>query len=95
MADEFTFKLNNPITEEEWDLITDVDLDNTPSVMFHTKHDKDVEYVKVVRCKDCKHRSYWVCDPSDKPLWARCDLIGELVAEDDFCSRGERKESEE
>lgn len=54
MADEFTLKLNYPLTEEEWDLILDADLDNTPSMMFHTKHGKDVEYVKVVRCKNCK-----------------------------------------
>ena len=57
MADEFTFELNNPLTEEEWDLITDVDLDNTPSMMFHTKHGKDVEYVKV------KH-GRWVAENS-------------------------------
>ena len=47
--DELKLELHSPITEEEWDLITDVDLDHTPSVMFHTKHGKDVEYVKVVR----------------------------------------------
>ena len=44
---ELTFELHTPLTEEEWDLITDVDLDHTPSVTFHTKHGKDVEYVKV------------------------------------------------
>lgn len=44
--DELKLELHSPITEEEWDLITDVDLDRTPSVMFHTKHGKDVEYVK-------------------------------------------------
>ena len=43
---ELKFKLHSPLTEEDWDLITDVDLDHTPSVMFHTKHGKDIEYVK-------------------------------------------------
>lgn len=44
---ELKFELHSPLTEENWDLITDVDLDHTPSVTFHTKHGKDVEYVKV------------------------------------------------
>lgn len=44
---EHKLELHSPLTEEDWDLITDVDLDHTPSVMFHTKHGKDVEYVKV------------------------------------------------
>lgn len=47
--DDFTMKLNSPLTEEQWDMLTDVDFDHTPSVTFHTKHGKDVEFVKVVR----------------------------------------------
>ena len=44
--DEMTFTLNNPLTEEEWDLIEDVDFDNTNSIEFHTKHGKTVKFVK-------------------------------------------------
>ena len=44
--DEMTLTLNSPITEEQLDAITDVDFDCTDRVWFHTKHGKDVEFVK-------------------------------------------------
>ena len=44
--DEMTFTLNSPITEEQWDAIMDVDLENTPRIMFHTKHGQEVWYEK-------------------------------------------------
>lgn len=44
--DEMTFTLHNPLTEEEWDIIEDVDFDHTNSITFHTKHGKEVEFVK-------------------------------------------------
>lgn len=62
MNDEFTFTLNHPITEEQWDMIEDVDLDNTNEIMFYTKHGKEVKFVKaseqpeIIRCKDCKYQ---------------------------------------
>lgn len=49
----------------------------------------DGEYVKIVRCKDCKFY---------KQLDSACPYLGEdgyykeLPGKDDFCSRGERKE---
>lgn len=46
MSDEMTFTLHTPLTEEEWDMITDVDLDHTPEITFHTKHGKEVVFVK-------------------------------------------------
>lgn len=46
MSDEMTFTLHNPLTEEEWDMIADVDLDHTPEITFHTKHGKEVVFVK-------------------------------------------------
>ena len=44
--DEMTLTLGSPITEEQFDAITDVDFDNTDRIWFHTKHGKDVEFVK-------------------------------------------------
>lgn len=46
MSDEMTFILHNPLTEEEWDMIADVDLDHTSEITFHTKHGKEVVFVK-------------------------------------------------
>ena len=44
--DEFTLTLNSPITEEQWDTIADVDFDHTNEITFHTKHGKQVVFVK-------------------------------------------------
>ena len=41
-----TLTLNSPITEEHWDALTDVDFDNTEEIHFHTKHGKEVHFVK-------------------------------------------------
>ena len=41
-----TLTLNSPITEEQWDVLTDVDFDNTEEIYFHTKHGKEVYFVK-------------------------------------------------
>ena len=46
MNDNFTLRLNSPITEEEWDMIIDVDFDNTEQIWFHTKNGKEVHFYK-------------------------------------------------
>lgn len=63
MDDKFTFTLKNPITDEQWDKITDADFEHTDRIWFETKNGK-VEFLKapaqpeIVRCKDCKHRPF-------------------------------------
>ena len=47
MTDTFEFTLNNPLTEEQWDMIADVDFDHTDRIWFNTKHGKEVEFTKV------------------------------------------------
>ena len=47
MSDTFEFTLNNPLTEEQWDMIADVDMERTDNITFHTKHGKEVEFAKV------------------------------------------------
>ena len=44
--DEIILTLNNPLTEEQWDDITDVDFDCTNEIVFHTKHGKTVKFIK-------------------------------------------------
>lgn len=44
--DEMTLTLNSPITEEQWDAITDVDFEHTNEITFHTKHGKIVKFMK-------------------------------------------------
>lgn len=81
MKDTFEFTLNNPLTEEQWDMITDVDFDRTDRITFHTKHGKEVEFTKVIRCKDCK---YW----NGAGKFCDYEMSG---LEEDYCSWAEPK----
>ena len=83
MTDTFVMTLNSPITDEQWDAITDVNFDKTDRIWFHTKKGKDVEFAKVIRCKDCA-----IYRNEDN----YCRWL-ELYVEDDFyCADGKRKE---
>lgn len=97
--DDFTMELNSPLTEEQWDMLTDVDLDHTPRMFFHTKHGKDVEYVKVVRCKDCKYfeLNSWAKTSEGIPIIIAHEICnrwgsGCKTNENGYCFMGERKE---
>lgn len=87
MKDTFELTLNNPLTDEEWDILTDVDFDKTERIAFDTKHGKHVEFAKVIRCKDCKYLRFtgtvWKCQ--NRSVMMLCEM-------DDFCSRAERRE---
>lgn len=81
-------RLHNPLTEEEWALINDWEFDRTNRVAFLTPLGKEVEFVKVVRCKDCKY-SYdgadsWCCSYG---VFAGCIMPGDF-----YCKCGVRKE---
>ena len=78
MTDEITLTLNNPLTDEQWDAISDVDFDRTDRIWFHTKHGKEVEFAKVVRCKDCANRY----------RYSHCQFFGE----EEYCAWSGRKE---
>ena len=91
MTDKFEFTLNNPLTEEQWDMIADVDFDRTDRIWFHTKHGKGVEFTKVIRCKDCKHW-YKGLNINYCRIFYDNDLKLLKSSPDDYCSRAERKE---
>ena len=61
--DEVTLTLNNPITEEQWDTITDVDFDHTDSIWFRTKNGKEVKFIKESSIKP--KTAEWVDDGFD------------------------------
>lgn len=68
--DELTFQLSSPITEEEWDMIADVDFDHTESILFHTKHGKEVEFVK-------RKKGKWILVTDNNGQHCVCDKCGE------------------
>ena len=69
-----TLVLDSPITEEQWDMIEDVDFDNTGSITFHTKHGKKVEFIK-------KNKGKWILD--DKSGRYRCSECLSVASRDD------------
>ena len=46
MSDSFEFNLHSPLTQEDWDKISDVECENTASVTFRTPQGRQVRYVK-------------------------------------------------
>lgn len=53
---------------------------------------RDLEYVKVVRCKDCKYADWW--GPKDREVLDCTHLYVPHVTPDWYCAWGERKEDE-
>lgn len=84
---ELNFTLHHPITDEEWDAITDVDFDHTEEIFFHTKHGKEVEFVK-------RKKGKWISKYNGKPVKVingipqescACSLCGKwLTASDEY-----------
>jgi len=62
---------------------TDIDVNKTTKLFFETEHGKQVEFVKVVRCENC--RWYHVGEEM-------CLREGFPADKDDFCSWGEWKD---
>ena len=70
---ELNFTLHHPITDEEWDAITDVGLDHTDNIFFHTKNGKEVEFVKRKKGKWVSVGGY--ATPGGDPVWV-CSECG-------------------
>lgn len=51
------------------------------------EEDRSPDVVEVVRCKDCRYRQ-----PVDNCMYGECIFAASMVADDDYCSNGERKE---
>lgn len=87
---ELTFELHSPLTEEDWDKLTDVDFDHSDSVTFNTKHGKTVEFTKVVRCKDCTFGSH-VLDKKSGFIVIDCLMLRHTaMPSDGYCCFGHR-----
>jgi hypothetical protein len=46
MSDSFEFTLHSPLTQEDWNKISDVEHENTMSVTFQTPQGRQVRYIK-------------------------------------------------
>ena len=57
----------------------------------------DPDIVKVVRCKDCKHRKgvEYIADDKSVKRDIYCELNGDAVDDDWFCADGKRRPEDE
>lgn len=46
MSDNFEFTLHSPLTEEDWNKLSDAELENTMSVTFQTPQGRQVRFIK-------------------------------------------------
>lgn len=46
MSDSFEFTLHSPLTKEDWNKLSDAELENTMSVTFQTPQGRQVRYIK-------------------------------------------------
>lgn len=46
MSDSFEFTLHSPLTKEDWEKISDAELENTMFVTFQTPQGRQVKYIK-------------------------------------------------
>ena len=46
MSDSFEFTLHSPLTQEDWNKLSDAELENSPSVIFQTPQGRQVKYIK-------------------------------------------------
>ena len=46
MSDSFEFTLHSPLTKEDWNKLSDAELENTMSVTFQTPQGRQVRFIK-------------------------------------------------
>ena len=82
-ADRFEFTLDEDTEKRLHELLTDIDARNTNRFWITDKRGYRAEYVKVVRCKDCKHSE------TDRNGIPYCTKFWRFM---EYCSSGKRKE---
>lgn len=86
MTDEITFTLKENPADELYELLKDIDVEKTPSFTISDTHGNIAEYVKVIRCKDCR----WFRN-DDEGTWCVA-WAGQNTNPDAFCSYAQPKE---
>lgn len=70
-------------------------MDNTNLFYQQLEEQSGPDYVKVVRCKDCKYYKYGKLLPFAKFCYLYLIGSGLNTTDNDFCSRGERRADNE
>lgn len=89
MKDTFELTLKENPSEELFEMLSDVNVEITPAFTIQDTHGNIAEYVKVIRCKDCKN------NPSTLIGWIACPMTGAGTRQpNDFCSYAKPKEKQ-
>lgn len=76
---EIVFKLNSPLTKDDWNLITDAEFEHSDGVTFTTPSGNEVEFRKVVHGEwvdGYKRQSCSVCNYRGMRSWNYCPYCG-------------------
>ena len=106
MSEYFQMELSSPITDEEWAIITDAELERTSEITFNTPSGRKVVFIKkptvdaveVVRCKDCVYyemlnNNEHYCDAIYRDLSGDDEGVSFEPPEDHFCAYGIRRKA--
>ncbi len=86
MADTFEFTLDEESEKKLFEIMTEVNTEKTPSFTITDKYGNTSEYVKIVRCRECKWYEF------DKLHYCGFGGHGYRLGYD-FCSDAERKDN--
>lgn len=79
MADTFEITLDEESEKKLFEIMTEFNTEKIPSFTITDKYGNTAEYVKMVRCKDCKYKD-------------NCQLYYFSGDDYGFCKSAERKE---
>ncbi len=82
-----------PSVKEQGQVVVNMTLDEDALKRIAVKIIEENDFVKVVRCKDCKHQEKFLFDDSKLVCWVHDTDI--VVSPTDFCSYGENADEQE
>lgn len=89
MNDNFEFTLRSPLTKEDWNKLSDAELEHTESITFQTPQGRQVRYIKCDVLDKIKRDIFNACsDNYHMPVHnLDCDTIFEII--DKYKTEGE------
>lgn len=76
--DEFKMELHSPLTEEEWNILTDAELERTNTIEFTTPSQKKIMFQKVKYGK-------WIATGFMEVKCSICGAIQHELEDTNFC----------
>lgn len=86
MSDSFEFTLHSPMTEEDWNKLSDVEHEKTKSVTFQTPQGRQVKYIKCevldkIRAEIIESAKGTMNDTRAEGLYMALSIVDKYIAE--------------